>query len=64
MVFKGWLIIVNPATGVAVKNNYPDVKGSPFFMEEWQYALIKLNDGRRYDLTKVLLDISNQRSLF
>ena len=33
-------------------------------MEEWQYALIKLNDGRGYDLAKVLLDIINQRLYF
>ncbi len=59
--YSSHLIIVNPASGTAIQNKYPGIKGSPFFIDEWRYALIKLKDGRIYELVKILLDIHKQQ---
>ncbi len=57
--------VLDPSSGMTYVNSYfDDVKGSPFFIERWQYALIKLRDGRTYDPVNVLVDINKQQLNF
>jgi hypothetical protein len=51
---------ITDADGRPFKNNYPDVKGSPFFIEDWTYSSMLLNNGATYERIKIRLDVCNQ----
>jgi hypothetical protein len=50
--------------GQPFKNNYSDVKGSPFFIDGWVYSSVKLENGMVYDDLPVRLDVYAQELHF
>ena len=54
-------IEITDVDGRPFKNNYPDVKGSPFFTEDWTYSSLLLSNGSTYDKIKIRLDVCNQK---
>ncbi|HEV8079633.1 MAG TPA: hypothetical protein VGP43_02900 [Chitinophagaceae bacterium] len=55
--FTAQLSMIDPRTGRSFKNIYPDVNGFPFFIEDWKYSLIKLADGRKFDMIRTKLNL-------
>ena len=53
-------VTITDVHGRPFKNNYPDVKGSPFFLDKWSYSVVKLENGIKYDSIEVRLDLSQQ----
>ena len=43
---------------------YPDVKGSPYYMDAWQYADIVMKDGKQFNHVKLKLNFFSQEVIF
>jgi hypothetical protein len=42
------------------QTKYPDIKGSPFYLDDWKSADIALKDGKHFDSVKVKLNLYSQ----
>lgn len=42
------------------QTKYPDIKGSPYYVEDWKYADIAMKDGKHFDGVKVKLNLYSQ----
>jgi hypothetical protein len=51
---------ITNADGRPFINTYPDVKGSPFFIDNWTYSSMQLSNGATYERIKIRLDVCNQ----
>ena len=57
-------INVTDANGRAFKNSYSEIKGSPFFLDEWKFSLIKVNEKDRLHWTSIRLNLYTQELHF
>ncbi len=62
--FTSQLSMIDPTTGKSFKNSYPDIKGFPFFTEDWKYSLIRLTDGRTVDMIRINLNLYTKELYF
>lgn len=62
--FTAQLSMIDPTTGRSFINSYPDVKGFPYFLEDWSYTLISLADGRTFDMVKARIDLYKEEVYF
>jgi hypothetical protein len=57
-------VTIRDVYGQPFKNNYADIKGSPFFIDDWLYSSVKLVNDVRCDRIQARLDLVRQELHF
>ena len=46
------------------QNKYPDIKGSPFYVDDWRHADLVFTDGKRFNKVNVKLNLYTQELIY
>jgi len=56
--------VIDPKTGNVFENKYPDIEGFAFFTEGWKYSLLKLANGKAFDMIETKLNVYTNELYF